>query len=124
MKTTHPIIIDIDTHKATHVAVAIDTQGTRLAALSIPTNPKGYLELERWSRSLGKVQAFGLVPTAQAFRGLCSLRATMSLRSRDQIGNCDTRRARQIVWTRKVQHVPFFLGKQRHDRRHRLDHQK
>ena len=62
-----------------------------------------------------------LVPTAQAFRGLCSLRATMSLRSRDQIGNCDTRRARQIVWTLKVQHVPFFLGKQRHDRRHRLD---
>lgn len=44
MKTIHPIIIGIDTHKATHVAVAIDTQGARLAALSIPTNPKGYLE--------------------------------------------------------------------------------
>ena len=27
MKTAHPIIIGIDTHKATHVAVAIDTQG-------------------------------------------------------------------------------------------------
>lgn len=45
MKTIHPIIIGIDTHKATHVAVAIDTQGARLAALSIPTNPKGYLAL-------------------------------------------------------------------------------
>ena len=32
MKTTHQVIIGIDTHKATHVAVAIDTQGTRLAA--------------------------------------------------------------------------------------------
>ena len=50
MKTAHPVIIGIDTHKASHVAVAIDTQGTRLAALSIPTNPKGYLELERWAR--------------------------------------------------------------------------
>jgi len=60
MKTIHPVIIGIDTHKATHVAVAIDTQGTRLAALSIPTNPKGYLELERWPRSLGKVVAFGI----------------------------------------------------------------
>ena len=50
MKTTHPVIIGIDTHKASHVAVAIATQGTRLAALSIPTNPKGYLELERWAR--------------------------------------------------------------------------
>mgnify|MGYP001302408417 FL=1 len=50
MKTAHPVIIGIDTHKASHVAVAIDTQGTRLAALSILTNPKGYLELERWAR--------------------------------------------------------------------------
>lgn len=60
MKTRHPAIIGIDTHKAIHVAVAIDTQGTRLAALSIPTSPKGYLELERWSRSLGHVLAFGI----------------------------------------------------------------
>ena len=50
MKTAYPVIIGIDTHKASHVAVAIDTQGTRLAALSIPTNPKGYLELEHWAR--------------------------------------------------------------------------
>ena len=127
MKTTHPVIIGIDTHKATHVAIAIDTQGTRLAALSIPTNPKGYLELERWSQSLGKVQASGLkapVLTAQAFRGRCSPTVTMSLMSRVQIGNYDTRRATQIVWTRKVPHVPFFLGKLRHDRRHRRDLQK
>jgi hypothetical protein len=127
MKTTHPVIIGIDTHKASHVAVAIDTQGTRLATLSIPTNPKGYLELERWSQSLGKVQAFGIEGTGSYGAGLSrSLppTATMSLRSRVQIGNCDTRRARQIVWTRKVPHVPFFLGKLRHDRRHRRGHQK
>ena len=70
MKTTHPVIIGIDTHKASHVAVAIDTQGTRLATLSIPTNPKGYLELERWSQSLGKVQAFGIEGTGSYGAGL------------------------------------------------------
>ena len=70
MKTTHSIIIGIDTHKATHVAVAIDTQGTRLAALSIPTNPKGYLELERWSQSFGDVLAFGIEGTGSYGAGL------------------------------------------------------
>lgn len=70
MKTMHPVIIGIDTHKATHVAVAIDTQGTRLAALSIPTNPKGYLELERWARTLGKVSAFGIEGTGSYGAGL------------------------------------------------------
>lgn len=70
MKTTHPIIIVIDTHKATHVAVAIDTQGTRLATLSILTNPKGYLELERWSQSHGPVLAFGIEGTVSYGAGL------------------------------------------------------
>jgi transposase len=70
MKTTHPIIIGIDTHKASHVAVAIDTQGTRLAALSVPTNPKGYLELERWSQSFGEVLAFGIEGTGSYGAGL------------------------------------------------------
>ncbi|MEP5762750.1 MAG: hypothetical protein ABJ327_26210 [Litoreibacter sp.] len=40
MKTKHRVIIGIDMHNATHVAVAIDTQGTGLAALSIPANLK------------------------------------------------------------------------------------
>ncbi len=64
------VIIGIDTHKATHVAVALDTQGTRLAALSIPTNPKGYLELDRWSQSLGEVHAFGIEGTGSYGAGL------------------------------------------------------
>jgi transposase len=70
MKNTIPVIIGIDTHKATHVAVAIDTQGTRLAALSIPTDPKGYFELERWSRSFGEVLAFGIEGTGSYGAGL------------------------------------------------------
>lgn len=70
MRTTHPIIIGIDTHKATHVAVAIDTQGTRLAALSIPTTSKGCLELERWARSFGNIRAFGIEGTGLYGAGL------------------------------------------------------
>jgi transposase len=41
-----------------------------LAALSIPTNSKGYLELERWSRSLGQVLAFGIEGTGSYGAGL------------------------------------------------------
>lgn len=35
-------ITGVWTGKATHIAVTIDTQGTRLAVLSIPANPNGY----------------------------------------------------------------------------------
>ena len=80
MKTTRPVIIGIDTHKASHVAVAIDTQGTRLAALSIPTNPKGYLELDvgrDLSVTFWHSGSEELVRMAQAFPSLCSPKVTM-----------------------------------------------
>lgn len=67
------IIVGIDTHKSTHVAVAIDMQGARLATLAIPANSKGYLELERWSRSLGDVEAFGIEGTGSYGAGLSRL---------------------------------------------------
>ncbi|WOC16192.1 IS110 family transposase [Pseudochrobactrum sp. MP213Fo] len=70
MKSIHPIIIGIDTHKATHVAVAINMQGTRLATLSIPSNSKGYSELERWARSFGEFRTFGIEGTGSYGAGL------------------------------------------------------
>jgi len=70
MTDRKPIIIGIDTHKYSHVAVAIDLRGTRQAALSIPANTKGYLELERWSQSLGDVRAFGIEGTGSYGAGL------------------------------------------------------
>ena len=94
MKSKHPVIIGIDTHKATHVAVAINTQGTRLAALSIPTNPKGYMELERWSRSLGQVLAFGIEGTGSYGAGL-----TRYLLAQDQAVVEVTRPNRQLRYT-------------------------
>ena len=64
------VIIAIDTHKSTHVAVAVDIQGKRLAACSIPANSKGYLELERWSQSLGDAHTFGIEGTGSYGAGL------------------------------------------------------
>lgn len=64
------IIIGVDTHKSTHVAVAINMNGARLAALSIPANTKGYQELTNWSRSLGNVEAFGIEGTGSYGAGL------------------------------------------------------
>jgi len=68
-KTTN-IIIGVDTHKSTHVAVAINEQGARLAAISVPANPKGYKELRNWSQSMGTVQAFGIEGTGSYGAGL------------------------------------------------------
>lgn len=65
------VIVGVDTHKSTHVAVAIDIHGARLATLSIPANPKGYLELEAWSQSQGDVAAFGIEGTGSYGAGLC-----------------------------------------------------
>jgi hypothetical protein len=64
------IIIGVDTRKSTHVDVAINEQGARLAPISTPANSKGYLELNNWSRSLGSVQAFGIEGTGSYGAGL------------------------------------------------------
>ena len=57
------IIIGVDTHKDQHVAVAIDGQGVRLGENHVPATTRGYEEVERWSRSLGVVLAFGIEGT-------------------------------------------------------------
>ena len=61
------VVIGVDTHKDEHVAVAIDGQGVRLGEHRVIAATCGYEDLERWSRSLGEVHAFGIrrprVPT-------------------------------------------------------------
>ena len=54
------VVIGVDTHQDEHVAVAIDQQGVRLAERHEPATSYGYGELERWSRYLGEVRAFGV----------------------------------------------------------------
>ncbi len=47
--TANNIIIGVDTYKGTHVAVAIDANGSRLAFPSAPATTQGYLTLESWA---------------------------------------------------------------------------
>ena len=64
------VVIGVDTHQDEHVAVAIDPQGVRLAQFSAPATSHGYEEVERWSRSLGEVRAFGIEGTGSYGAGL------------------------------------------------------
>ena len=74
------IIIGVDTHKSTHVAVAINEQGARLAAVSVPANSKGYMALKNWSWSLGSVQPFGIAGTGSYGAGLSQYLMSLSLK--------------------------------------------
>ena len=64
------VVIGVDTRQDEHVAVAIDQQGVRLAELYAPATSYGYGELERWSRKLGEVCAFGVEGTGSYGAGL------------------------------------------------------
>ena len=64
------VVIGVDTHQDQHVAVAIDQQGVRLAQRSAPATSCGYGQLERWSRRLGEVRAFGVEGTGSYGAGL------------------------------------------------------
>ena len=64
------VVIGVDTHQDHHVAVAIDHQGVRLAERYAPATTCGYGALERWSRNLGTVRAFGVEGTGSYGAGL------------------------------------------------------
>ena len=64
------VIIGVDTHLDRHVAVAIDGQGVRLSENDVPATTCGYEELERWSRSLGQIRAFGIEGTGSYGAGV------------------------------------------------------
>ena len=46
------IVVGVDTHKYTHVAVALNLVGEVLAELAITVDRAGYAQLERWAREL------------------------------------------------------------------------
>ena len=60
----------MDTHQEKHVAVAIDRLGTRLGELHAVATTYGYEKLERWSRELGEVHAFGIEGTGSYGAGV------------------------------------------------------
>ena len=64
------VVVGVDTHQDNHVAVAIDRQGVRLGERHAPATTFGYGELERWSRSLGEIRAFGIEGTGSYGAGV------------------------------------------------------
>jgi transposase len=46
------IVVGVDTHKYTHVAVALNLVGEVIAELAISVDRAGYAQLERWAREL------------------------------------------------------------------------
>ena len=67
------LVVGVDTHQDEHVAVAIDRQGVRLGELHTVATTHGYEELERWSRSLGEIQVFGIEGTGSYGAGVARL---------------------------------------------------
>jgi transposase len=53
------VAIGVDTHKATHTAVALDRLGAQPGSCEIAASGVGYLELVRWAQTLGE-PAFAL----------------------------------------------------------------
>ena len=64
------VVIGVDTHQQKHVAVAIDRLGARLGELHTVATTHGYEKLERWSRELGEVHAFGIEGTGSYGAGV------------------------------------------------------
>jgi transposase len=69
-ETRKDIVVGVDTHRDSHVAVALDALGGRLGECSVPTTRAGYAELERWATGLGLVRAFGVEGTGSYGAGL------------------------------------------------------
>jgi transposase len=63
------VTVGVDTHTDLHVAVANDSFGRRLDAISVPTTPAGYAELLGWARRLGPINAWGIEGTAASGLG-------------------------------------------------------
>ena len=64
------ITLGVDTHKDTHVAVALDGLGRRLGTLSIPTTLEGYKELVDWANGFGPLEDVGIEGTGSFGAGL------------------------------------------------------
>jgi|TARA_B100001964_G_scaffold233772_1_gene291517 transposase len=64
------VIVGVDTHKDEHVAVAIDGLGGRLDQYYLPVTNSGYAQLLAWSKTFGRVHAFGVEGTGSYGMGL------------------------------------------------------
>jgi transposase len=66
------IVVGVDTHKNTHVAVILNEIGGKLSELSVPANTAGYQKLEAWATEQGEQITFGVEGTGSYGAGLAS----------------------------------------------------
>jgi transposase len=88
------ILIGVDTHKQTHVAVAINRLGARLADGSFTADGAGYADLVAWARALGTIEAFAIEGTGSYGAGLTSFVRRQALRV-VEVSHCDRRKRRK-----------------------------
>lgn len=73
------IVIGVDTHAETHVAVALDELGRRIGSLVVPADLAGYRRLLTWSRSLGSLEVAGVEGTGSYGAGLSRFLRSQSI---------------------------------------------
>jgi transposase len=65
------VVIGVDTHKHTHMAVALSANGGCLGSLELDAKRSGYLELMRWAAGFGSNPVFAVEGTGCYGAGLC-----------------------------------------------------
>lgn len=68
--TGRSVVVGVDTHQDSHVAVALDDLGARLGQLEVAATTAGYQRLRRWAAGLGRVGVFGVEGTSSFGAGL------------------------------------------------------
>ncbi len=61
--TAVEVVLGVDTHLHSHVAVALDQLGRKLGVVAIPTDTKGYEALVSWAKGFGGVRCAGIEGT-------------------------------------------------------------
>lgn len=89
------VVIGVDTHRDTHVAVALDHHGTRLGELAFPSTAAGTAAVRAWARTLGSVSSWGVEGSASYGAGLA--RTLLSDRCRVVEVNRPDRHARRML---------------------------
>lgn len=64
------ITLGVDTHKDTHVGVALDGVGRHRGTLSVPADPAGYEKLVEWASGFGPLRHAGVEGTGSFGAGL------------------------------------------------------
>jgi transposase len=97
MDATRPdaVVIGVDTHKETHVAVALNGLGARLGQLAVTADGAGYHRLAEWARSMGEVFAVGIEGSGSYGVGLGRALTAAGFRLVD-VNRSNRRRRRQL----------------------------